>query len=59
MNSIFKWLIALALLSGPVVTNAALIEGTYSGTVVAGGFGMIGTLDSRHRGDWHADLRDL
>ena len=46
MNAISKWLVALALLAGPVVANAALIEGTYSGTVVAGGSGMIGTLDA-------------
>lgn len=46
MSTISKWLIALALLSGPFSAQAALIEGTYSGTVVAGGFGMIGPLDA-------------
>ena len=46
MNAVSKWLMGLALLSGPFVARAALIEGTFSGTVVAGGYGMIGMLDA-------------
>jgi hypothetical protein len=46
MHTISRLLMALALVSGPYVARAAAVEGTFSGTVVPGGFGTIGTLDA-------------
>jgi hypothetical protein len=49
MNVLSKWVTTLGLLSGLMLAatvDAAPISGTFSGIVVAGGYGTIGTLDA-------------